>query len=234
MKKYALVTGCSRGLGLELCGELVEQGYQVYALVRSATPEILELQGETLRILAGDVTDMASLQQARKQMDTDRLDVLINNAGIWLDKSRATLEQPEFDPETILPQVDVNAAGVVRVAKVFVPLLLAGEEKLLINVSSEAGSITASKRMAEYGYCMSKAAENMATKLLHNDLNSKGVRVMAVHPGWMMTEMGMAGAKPGSRPQQDPRDSARQILAMAKDPEKKELFYHIDGRPWPW
>jgi NAD(P)-dependent dehydrogenase (short-subunit alcohol dehydrogenase family) len=76
----------------------------------------------------------------------------------------------------------------------FLPLLQKGQRKLIVNISSEAGSIADCQRQREYAYCMSKAALNMQSKILQNYLGSKGFKVLAVHPGWMQTDMGGSDA----------------------------------------
>ena len=80
------------------------------------------------------------------------------------------------------------------VLKYALPLIRKGKKKLIINVSSEAGSIQNAWRKSEYAYCMSKAALNMSSQILQNDLKDEGLKVVALHPGWFSSDMGGADA----------------------------------------
>ncbi len=234
MKKYALVTGASQGLGLSLCAELLKRGYFVAALSRTISKDLKSLEGDSLQIIQCDVSDAKSVEQAGKELKADKLDIIFNNAGIWLDRSRKTLLDPEFTFDTMLDQYQVNAVGVLRIAKEFMPKLLAGEGKVMVNVSSEAGSIGNCGRNNEYGYCMSKAAQNMATKILTNDFSSEGIKFYAVHPGWMRTPQGFAGGNEQYQPQQEPNDTAKVLIDWAEGTPKDGIYYDIDGSEMTW
>src|SRR5262249_57807923 len=126
--------------------------------------------------------------------------------------------------------LDVNALGPLRVVQAFLPLLRAGRSPLLVNVSSEAGSIGPAGRDREFDYCMSKAALNMATRLLGNYL-SGAVRVLALHPGWLRTDMG------GPHAALDPDAVAETVSErlLGDDPApSSSLFIDHQGRPLPW
>jgi NAD(P)-dependent dehydrogenase (short-subunit alcohol dehydrogenase family) len=89
----------------------------------------------------------------------------------------------------MLSMFNVNTLGPLRITAAVAPLLLRGESKLLVNISSEAGQINQTWREGWYGYCMSKAALNIQSNIVHNELKSKGGRVLVIHPGWMKTYM---------------------------------------------
>jgi len=128
-----------------------------------------------------DVTDLGSVREAARIVSTynDSIDVLVNNAAV-LSPSDGVLEEVDFGQ--VMQTIDVNACGPLRVVQQFLPLLQAGQVKLIVNISSEAGSIQDCERTAWYGYCMSKAALNMQSRILANYLAPQGVRVVAVHP----------------------------------------------------
>ena len=95
-QKRVLITGASRGLGLCLCKEFLEAGYFVYALSRSIGDELKALEGD-IEIYQCDVSDYESVQQCRKAIKIDRLDVIVNNAGVWLEVKRLDLLDSELE-----------------------------------------------------------------------------------------------------------------------------------------
>ena len=198
MNKKVLITGASRGLGLALVGKYLGAGWTTYAGVRNprARPlQTLKAQfPETLQVLPLDVSDTALVETAARELQssTDALDVIVNNAAIQLKNSRAPLEQVDFGGA--METYNVNTLGALRVTQAFLPFLLKGEMKMLVNVSSEAGSIGQCQRVSEFDYCMSKAALNMQSMIAQNYLKQHGVKVLAIHPGWVRTDMGGPGA----------------------------------------
>ena len=102
---------------------------------------------------------------------------------------------------------------------------------LIANISSESGSIGEARREKEFDYGMSKAALNMATKLLDNYLNTRGIRVIAVHPGWMRTDMG------GQDAELDPFETAVRLAELFERFDRRDrslIFMDNEGRRFPW
>jgi NAD(P)-dependent dehydrogenase (short-subunit alcohol dehydrogenase family) len=122
------------------------------------------------------------------------VDLLINDAAIYLDEPFT--EANEFDADMARRTFDVNAVGPLLMTKHFLALVLAGSGKKIVNISSEAGSISQNWRSREYAYCMSKAALNMQSVILQRRVKDDGVKVLAIQPGWMRTAMGGAGCGP--------------------------------------
>jgi NAD(P)-dependent dehydrogenase (short-subunit alcohol dehydrogenase family) len=114
-------------------------------------------------------------------------------------------------------------------------LLLQSEDKLIVNISSEAGSIARNKRINMYGYCMSKAALNMQSSLMHNHLKTLGGQVMVFHPGWLQTYM---HGKKDEQAEMTPEQSAEQIIDLVLDYKKymgeEPAYLDMDGSSWPW
>jgi NAD(P)-dependent dehydrogenase (short-subunit alcohol dehydrogenase family) len=110
------------------------------------------------------------------------------------------------------------------------PLVRKGKRKLIVNISSEAGSIGNSWRKSEYAYCMSKAALNMASSILHNDLRREGIKVLAVHPGWFSSDMG------GSAAPITPVTAAEQVVKLLLQSFALDgpVYYGPDGKALPW
>ncbi len=227
MNKTVVITGASQGLGLALAKEGINRGYTVFALDINISNELNELNGCHTYIC--DVTSYESVQNAKKFISehTDSVDILFNNAGVWLDSKRVPLDNSDFDFDIIFRQFDVNAVGVIRMPREFLPMVEKSEIKFVINLSSEAGSITDCWRKCEYGYCMSKAAQNMATKIMCNAYPN--IKFHSVHPGWMITPQGMAGAEENNRPNQNPNDTAVKLYDMAEKKNIQHLYCNFEG-----
>jgi NAD(P)-dependent dehydrogenase (short-subunit alcohol dehydrogenase family) len=160
---------------------------------------------------------------------TPALDILINNAGVMLE-TRIPLSELDLSQLPLVETMQVNTFGPLRMVKQFLPLLEKGDRKLIINISSEAGSSADCWRESEFAYSMSKAALNMQSKILQNYLKPRGFKVLAIHPGWMQTDMGGAGAD-------IPADHAAEgIFQLAEKNWKPDDAIYMDyrGQPLPW
>ena len=179
-----LITGANRGIGLELARQLSAQGARVIAAHRrESSPELSALNITQLPLF--DVCDEGAVKDlpARlKALGVTRLDVLINNAGLFLNESLG-----ELDFEAIRRQFEVNTLGPLRVTESALPFLTEGSK--VAHVTSRMGSITDNTSGAYYGYRASKAALNAVAKSLSVDLAPKGVSVVVLHPGFVRTEM---------------------------------------------
>lgn len=194
-KNRVLITGADAGLGLSLVRRFLQGEYEVFAGVYKSAVELnrsIEEYADSLRLIPLNVADMDSVCNAANQVTrlTAALDIVINNAGIHLESSKGSLEQLDFTDGHLQQTMDINAFGPLRVVQQFLPLLERGGPKLIVNISSEAGSIADCQRENQFAYCMSKVALNMQSKILQNYLKPRGFKVLAVHPGWMRTNMG--------------------------------------------
>ncbi|WP_139903159.1 SDR family NAD(P)-dependent oxidoreductase [Clostridium thermarum] len=207
MKKIAVVTGADRGVGLALCEKLLEEGWQVFA--GQFMPEWTELNDlsqkypNMLIMVPLDIASLESVEKAAKLVaeNTDHVDMLINNAGIYGIEGDIR-EGLDFSLSQKI--YDVNALGPVRMVQRFLPLMEKGMRRLCF-VSSEAGSIINCQRDKVFGYCMSKAALNMAVKTMFNDLRPKGYTFRLYHPGWVRSYMSGTKAAEGDI---EPEESA--------------------------
>ena len=166
MNFQILITGANRGLGLALTEKLLADGYYIHAINRHESVELLQLRGKypnNLQLYPGDIRDENSIRQSLHIItgQVSALDIVLNNAAVHLEQSRPLLEQVDFS--VYLPTYQANVIGPLMVIKNALPLLRKGRKKLIVNFSSEAGSIRACGRQSEYSYCMSKAALNMAS-----------------------------------------------------------------------
>jgi NAD(P)-dependent dehydrogenase (short-subunit alcohol dehydrogenase family) len=193
MSKFACITGADRGLGFELTLNLLERGYTVFA--GKYLTEWNDLDGLTTtygdRIIPVqmDVSDDASMKHAGAFIaeHADKIDMLINNAGILIDRDVTVYEELNYD--NMIKEFNVNSVGPLRVTQALIGLLMNSESKLIVNISSEAGQIHQPVREGWYGYCMSKAALNIQSNILHTHLKKEGGRVLVIYPGWMQTYM---------------------------------------------
>ena len=246
-EKIAFVTGADRGLGLALTARLLARGWRVYAgqyMPEWPALDALEARyGARLVPVPLDVADTGSTLAAAERVgqDTDRVDLVINNAGVLSPHAGPIREPQDYDEMHRL--YNVNALGPVRVVEALLPLTAQSALKRLCFISSEAGSISRCTRTSWYGYNMSKAALNMAVKLLFNRLRREGYTFRVYHPGWMRTYM--SGEK-GLDATLEPEEAAVPALAYflrdrAGDPHRADrcdedrlVLRDYQGREWPW
>ena len=237
MTKTAYVTGSDRGLGLALVQVLLRRGYKVFA--GSYMPEwgdLVKLTQEyqsMLHILPLDVTDEESVKKAAAtiQEEVSHLDLVINNAGIFKDSSGDIVDELNFDDMKRL--YDTNTLGPLRVTNSIIKLLTEGTQKLLVNISSEAGSISDCWRKSEIGYSMSKTALNMQSAILQNRLKEYGVKVLAFYPGYVRSYM---LGQLNTEATVEPIDSAEGIIEQSLKPQSLEgpIYLDYQGNPIDW
>ncbi len=218
----ALVTGASRGLGREVARRLVQEGYTVLAGVRNPAG-MLPLPG--VDVLALDVADPASIAAAAASVRArqGRLDVLVNNAGILLDRMGDALA---LDPELLHRTLETNTVGPLRLVQALAPIMPKGGR--IVNVSSGGGQLSTPATWAP-AYCISKTALNAVTVQLAEALRPRGIAVNAVCPGWVRTDLGGPEAP---RSLQQGADSILWLVLQA-DPGLTGGFWR-DGERIDW
>lgn len=187
-----LIAGASRGIGLELARQLAQKGERVTGSVRDEAGRArlaAALDGHGGRILTFDTRDAAAIRTAAALLD-EPIDVLVANAGAYGPQLQSTLET---DFEGALDLLSTNTLGPLRVAQAFLHLVRRGERPRILMMSSVLGSM-ALEGTFNVAYRASKAGLNKITQCLAQDLKSGGVAVIAVHPGWVRTDMGGADA----------------------------------------
>ncbi len=189
----AFITGANRGIGLEFVRQLAARGDQVFAACRQpdkaeALNELEAQHDDLISIIALEVTEPDSIaaSYAAVSAQTDALDLLINNAAI----ATADGGLGNFDMEVMKTILMVNAVAPMLVIEQFLPLLKAGVEPKIVNISSGAGSIGGRNWIRPYSYGASKAALNFYTRNLSFDIKDAGVIAIALTPGWVRTDMG--------------------------------------------
>ena len=193
-KKTVLVTGGNRGIGFAIAQGLLAQGHDVIITARSlesAKQAAEKLQGNVIP-LELEVSDDHAIDRAVKTLSQhlERLDVLINNAGIYPDDNVNILT---ISRQGLDAAMQTNTFGVIRMTQAFLPLLEKSQDARVINMSSGMGSLDGLTTTAP-SYCLSKLALNGATIMLAQSLEDKGIVVTSMCPGWVKTDMGGASA----------------------------------------
>ena len=222
MPRVALVTGSNRGIGLAVAEGLAERGFRTVLTARDVDAAARAAAGIEGDVIARrlDVTDPVSIDAVAQELD--RLDVLVNNAGILYD----TWQRPsDADLGQVREALEVNVLGAWRTTQAMLPLMGAGGR--IVNVSSGAGSLT-DMGPGTPAYGVSKAALNALTIKLAGELRGRGILVNAVCPGWVATDMGGAGGRPV-------REGAASVLWAVDLPDDGPTGgFFRDGRVVPW
>jgi NAD(P)-dependent dehydrogenase (short-subunit alcohol dehydrogenase family) len=228
-----LITGANRGVGLELAKQCAANGKRVFAGCRApkrATQleEITATHPGKVTILPLDVTDEQSIDKcvALVNAEVGALDLIYNNAAIHMGDESLS----EVKADILLQTIHVNAVGAVLVAQKFLSLLQKGTNPKLVNVSSEAGSISQMDQFRGYGYYGSKATMNMYTRSLAWDPETEGIIVISMHPGWVRTDMGGPDAHLSTT------ESAAGIIKVTEGLSSADngKFYTWEGVEYPW
>ncbi|MGO4543471.1 SDR family oxidoreductase [Paenibacillus sp. 2TAB23] len=231
--KTAFVTGADRGVGLALVKGLLALDYKVFAGQYAAeTAELHSLKEQLPKQLTVIPLDIGSDQSVAAALEAvsgeaEQIDLLINNGAILGDIGATVLDPLNY--AEMLNVFNVNTLGSLRMSQAFMPLLLKSESRFLVNVSSEAGSIGDCYRESWYAYCMSKAALNMQSKLIHNGIKRHGGRVLVVHPGWVQTYMqGKLDAGAALTPEQSASSILQLIAARLRFPAAEAECEYVD------
>lgn len=226
-----LITGANRGLGLEFARQYLADGWQVYAACRdpNAASELrrADASGHKLRILALDVTDLASVKAAAAELEGQAIDLLINNAGVGGARGQTI---GNIDYKAWAKMLDVNTMGPMRVSEAFVDHVARSERKLIVTLTSGMGSLADNRSGGSIAYRSSKAAVNMVMRSLAIDLAPRGITCVVVNPGWVQTDMG------GPHASLTPAESVTRIRTFIETlgPAQSGKFYNYNGREYAW
>ncbi|MDQ7005678.1 MAG: SDR family oxidoreductase [Acidobacteriota bacterium] len=226
-----LVTGASRGLGFEFVRQYAAEGWRVVATCRR--PEAAERLGALASRSPGsvslhslDVASPAAITDLAAELGETAIDLLINNAGVY----PPALPLGQIDYPAWEQAFRVNTLAPVRMVEAFLPALARARAPRVANITSKMGSIADNTSGGSYAYRASKTALNMVTANLAHDLRERGITVLGLHPGWVATAMGGAGA---------PLDvetsvaGMRRVIAAAKSAHSGR-FLAYDGSEIPW
>jgi NAD(P)-dependent dehydrogenase (short-subunit alcohol dehydrogenase family) len=232
MKRIALVSGANRGIGLETCKELAQLGMQVILTSRdpdqgqAALDKITDMDSK-ISYHQLDITDKESIDRIQNHVKEEfgRLDVLVNNAGIYLDQGMSVFDLSEDELQKTL---DVNLFGAFRLSQAFIPMMQSQKYGRVINVSSGMGSLEDMGGM-NAAYKISKTALNALTRVLAGELSNTNIKVNAMCPGWVRTRMGGSVAP---RSLEQGVDTIIWLATLQEDGPSGGYFR--DRKPIPW
>lgn len=219
--KTVLVTGANRGIGLEFCRQYALEEWRVLACCRHPSKD-LALPG--VEIYPLDVGDPAQIQKLAGRLSGESVDLLINNAGIYPDSGNFG----EIDYKKWMRAFEINAMAPLRMAEAFVNLI--ARSGTIATLTSKMGSLADNTSGGEYPYRSSKAAANMVMRSMAIDLKAFGIISVALHPGWVKTDMG--GPSALISVEQSVSGMRRVIERLAPADSGKFLSY--DGLEIPW
>lgn len=237
MNKTAVITGVGQGLAFCLAKKHLEMGDEVYGLERDSIDQTRQLAKQYPDTFHLSDCDVCNTQQIKAALAPalaagKQIDYLYSVAGMFEEEDRVGIADTDIDGG--MKMFEVNALGGIRVVKEAAPLL--GKGTVIVLVTSEAGSINNCRRPNMYLYDMSKAAANMSARVLSNEFYQQGVRVFAIHPGWMKTKLGgitAAESTTAIQPQES-ADGIWDIVNRAAEipPTWEYMTYQGDLMPW--
>jgi len=227
-----LITGANRGIGLEMVKYANEQGWRVFACCRNPHNadklfNIAKLSNGQISVHIADMQELGTIQALSYELRNDAIDILMNNAGIYgCDKNKFG----SVDVESWLQAFQVNSIAPLKMVEAFSEQLFMGSRKLVACMSSKMGSMADNGYGNSYIYRSSKAALNAVVKSLSIDLKEQGVICLALHPGWVKTEMGGPDAEISTR------QCVEQLFSNLSELTLKDSgrFIDIDGSDIPW
>jgi NAD(P)-dependent dehydrogenase (short-subunit alcohol dehydrogenase family) len=228
-----LISGSNRGLGLELVNQYAEDGWRVFAACRhpAEARDLHELTGRLSRISLHrlDVTSTEDMRAIAWELEDTPVDVLFNNAGIYLEDSYELPRLGSIRYQDWLRTFEVNTLGAVRLTEPLATNIARSEKRLVATMTSHMGSIGDIEMPGSYYYRSSKAALNAAMQGLAQELKEKGIGVLLLRPGGVKTRM-------GPRRGMSPRDSVRGLRKVIDEFKLEDTggFLRYDGNEVPW
>jgi NAD(P)-dependent dehydrogenase (short-subunit alcohol dehydrogenase family) len=227
-----LITGANRGIGLEMVKFSMRQGWRVFACCRNPHNahnlfNIAKLSSGQLSVHIADMMELATIQALSYELRNDPIDILINNAGVYGSNKNifGTVDVADW-----LQTFQVNSIAPLKMVEAFAEQLLMGKRKLIACMSSKMGSMADNASGNSYIYRSSKAALNAVVKSLSIDLREQGIISVALHPGWVKTDMGGPDAEITTRECVELIFSNLMLLTI-KDSGR---FIDIDGSDILW
>jgi NAD(P)-dependent dehydrogenase (short-subunit alcohol dehydrogenase family) len=231
----AVITGAYRGLGLETARQLAAQGHRVVLTARReaegrAAAERLAAASQDVRFAQLDVTAAESIRALRDMLKRDygRIDVLVNNAGIFPDPSPGSPAASIFEAEldTIRSAFETNTLAALRLCQQLIPLMEG--RGCVVNVSSGMGQLSEMNGCCP-AYRLSKTALNAVTRIFADELQGTDIRINSVCPGWVRTDMGGPDA---TLPVEEGAHGIVWAATLPADGPTGGFFRHGERIPW--
>jgi NAD(P)-dependent dehydrogenase (short-subunit alcohol dehydrogenase family) len=227
-----LITGTNRGIGLHLTNIFAENGWQVFACCRK--PKKAEKLNEiakkfnNIEIYQLDVSDFDNIEALGKSLKDKKIDILLSNAGVYGNSKGQFFGN--IDYKSFKETLKINTLAPLKLSEVFIKQVQSSEKKVIAIMTSMMGSITLNTDGKEFIYRVTKCAANMVVKCLANELKEKEISALAIHPGWVRTDMG------GENAPVTPEESAKGIfnVLMNVDINSSGKFIDFQGKELPW
>lgn len=224
--KVAVITGASRGIGLATVKKFLTEGWRVVGAYQN-TP--IPVRSENLIAVRLDQGSPESIRSAAEEIKkiAPQIDALVNSAGIILDAHDTAI-----DLEKVRKTLEVDLLGVIDLTERLLPHMSAGSH--IINVDSSYGAFSLPiDDHSSAGYRIAKAALNMYTRTLAFRMKDAGIIVSSVDPGWVKTDMGMAGATETEQPDREPEEPASEIYQLVEGVAESGYFWQF-GKKREW
>jgi NAD(P)-dependent dehydrogenase (short-subunit alcohol dehydrogenase family) len=222
-----LITGAARGLGLDFTRQYAAKGWKVLACARKRDG-LKDLKGD-IHHYTLEVTNYKAVKVLAKELNGEAIDILICNAGVGGDREQRGQVLGAFDADEMRRVFEINTLAPLMMAEAFAEHVARSQQKKLIAITSILGSL-ANNNGGRYAYRASKTALNMEWNCLAKDLAGKGVICVALHPGWVQTDMGGPSA---------PLTIEQSVPSMVKvierlGPSDNGRYVSYDGSELPW
>ena len=231
--KTTLITGASRGIGLEFCRQYAADGWRVLACSRlpekaDALNRLAAQYPELIKVHALDVADHVEIERLAQLLADESIDLLINNAGIYPDSDKSGFGHTDY--AEWVQAFRTNTMAPLKIAEEFATQIARSRQKTIITITSKMGSIADNGSGGSYLYRSSKAAVNMVVKSLAIDLKPLGITAVVFHPGWVKTDMGGPNALISA---EQSVSGMRQVIGRLTMAESGR-FFGYDGQEIPW
>ncbi len=226
MSKTVLITGSSKGIGLEFCKQLCELDYNVIASCRkSSRASTLKELGKKIKTRELDITAENQLINLSDELLRKPIDILILNAAVF---GQREMNIGNIDVDDMIETFKINAIYQLKVIEAFLPHLLAGNDKKIIAISSTMASVAENHIGSDYSYRGSKAALNAMIYSAALDMNQYGIKTLLLHPGWVRTMMG------GELAPLNVKDSVSAMIKVIESDFKSGSFLDYQGNTLSW
>ena len=227
-----LITGASRGIGLEMVSYGIEQNWRIFACCRHPQQAdrllaLAKLANGRVSVHIADMEELATIQAMAYELRNEAIDILVNNAGVYGSDNNSF---GNVDVASWINTFQVNSIAPLKVAEALIEQVRMGEQKLIACMTSKMGSMADNGYGNSYIYRSSKAALNAVVKSMSIDLREDGVKCVALHPGWVKTDMG------GPNAEITPRESVTRLFDIMLNLKQNDSgrFIDIDGSDIPW